>query len=81
MKIEYDSDDDIVHMTLSSATVTREVSCGWYMNLAFGDNELVEITILDAKVRGYWPPENAMELMTAPDTRALKGSVSKHGTR
>ena len=81
MKIEYDSDDDIVHMTLSSATVTREVSCGWHMNLAFGDNELVEITILDAKVRGYWPPENAMELMTAPDTRALKGSVSKHGTR
>lgn len=86
MKIEYNSDDGIVHMTLSNATVTREVSYGWHINLAFGDDELVEITILEAKASGYWPPEKAMDLMAALDTkasrasRATRESVAKRGT-
>jgi hypothetical protein len=64
MKINYHEKDDILHIEFSDAPIVREVSKGWNVNLAFSEVGLVEITILDAKAKGYWPIENVKDLIS-----------------
>jgi uncharacterized protein YuzE len=63
MRIEYDEQDDILHIEFSKEPIIKDVSHGWNVNVGYGAQGIAEITILDAKVAGYWPLENAMELM------------------
>lgn len=63
MKIRYDDQDDVLRIEFSSDRIVKDVSFNWNVNAAYGDRGIVEITILDAKARGFWPPENAAELI------------------
>ena len=66
MKIRYDDKDDILHIEFSDAPIVRDVSQGWNVNLGYSATGLAEITILDAKANGYWPIENAKDLLSIP---------------
>jgi uncharacterized protein YuzE len=57
MKIEYDSQSDIVHIELSTDPIIKDVSYGWNVNVGYGTDGIAEITILDAMANGYWPLE------------------------
>ena len=63
MKIKYDDQDDILHIEFSKEPIIKDVSHGWNVNIGFGTKGIVEITILEAKASGYWPLENAKELL------------------
>ncbi len=63
MRIEYDDQDDILHIEFSNEKVVRNVSHGWNVNVAYSASGIAEITILDAKSKGYWPMENANDLL------------------
>jgi uncharacterized protein YuzE len=63
MKIKYDDQDDILNFEFSNAKIIKDVSHGWNINIAYAENGIAEITILDAKAAGYWPIENAADLM------------------
>ncbi len=45
------------------AIIVKDVSHGWNVNVGHSATGIVEITILDAKANGYWPLENAAELL------------------
>ncbi len=64
MKIKYDQQDDILHIEFSSETIVKDVSHGWNVNIGYSETGIAEITILDAKAAGYWPLENAKDLLT-----------------
>ena len=63
MKIKYDDHDDILHIEFSEEPVVKDVSHGWNVNVAYSARGIVELTILDAKANGYWPLENAREVL------------------
>jgi uncharacterized protein YuzE len=63
MKIEYNEKDDILYIEFSSDPIIKDVSHGWNINIGYAANGIAEITILDAKANGYWPIENASELL------------------
>jgi uncharacterized protein YuzE len=63
MKIKYDDQDDILHVEFSREPIVKDVSHGWNVNVGYSATGIVEITILDAKANGYWPLENAAELL------------------
>ena len=63
VKITYNDGDDILHVEFSKDPVVRDVSYGWNVNIAYGASGIAAITILDAKANGYWPLENAAELL------------------
>jgi uncharacterized protein YuzE len=63
MRIEYDDQDDILHIEFSRDPIVKDVSHGWNVNVGYGEQGIAEITILDAKAKGYWPLENAAELL------------------
>ncbi|WP_321801552.1 DUF2283 domain-containing protein [Caballeronia sp. J97] len=63
MRIEYDEDEDILHITFSNAPIVRDVSQNWNVNLGFSETGLAEITILDAKANNYWPIEDVEHRM------------------
>ncbi|MGF6636519.1 DUF2283 domain-containing protein [Paraburkholderia sp. MM6662-R1] len=63
MRIEYDDEEDILHITFSNATIVRDVSQTWNVNLGFSETGLAKITILDAKANNYWPIENVERRM------------------
>ena len=63
MRIEYDDQDDIVHIEFSKEPIIKDVSHGWNVNVGYGASGIAEITILDARARGYWPIENAADLL------------------
>lgn len=65
MKIEYDDKEDILHIGFSTAPIVRDVSHGWNVNIGYSEDGIAEITILDAKAKGYWPIENARDLLMA----------------
>jgi hypothetical protein len=65
MKIVYSPADDILYIQFSRDPVIKDVSHGWNVNIGYGDAGIVEITVLDAKAKGYWPIENARELAEA----------------
>ncbi len=63
MRIEYDEQDDILHIEFSKDPIVKDVSHGWNVNVGYGTKGIAEITILDAKADGYWPLENIEELL------------------
>lgn len=60
MRIQYDDQDDILHIEFSKAPIIKDISHEWNVNVGYGANGIAEITILDAKADGYWPLENAV---------------------
>lgn len=65
MKIVYSPGDDILYIRFAEARVVKDVSHGWNVNIGYGAAGIVEITVLEAKAKGYWPIENARELAEA----------------
>jgi uncharacterized protein YuzE len=63
MKITYDDGDDVLRVEFSPEPIIKDISYGWNVNIAYGAKGIAEITILDAKANGYWPLENASELL------------------
>lgn len=65
MRLEYDSDDDILRIEFvrGPGPIVRDISHSWNVNVGYTANGIAEITILDAKAAGYWPLENAQELL------------------
>ena len=63
MRIKYDDQDDILHIEFSKEPIVKDVSHGWNVNVGYGADGITEITILDAKADGYWPLENAKDLL------------------
>ena len=63
MRLEYDDEEDILHIQLSKEPIVKDVSYGWNVNIGYGAKGITEITLLDAKANGYWPPENVQELL------------------
>ena len=63
MRIDYDNQDDILHIEFSKDPIVKDVSHGWNVNVGYAVKGIAEITILDAKANGYWPLENATELL------------------
>ena len=64
MKIKYDDLDDILHIEFSKEPIVKDVSHGWNINVGYAAHGIAEITILDAKAAGYWPLENAKDLLS-----------------
>lgn len=56
MKITYDEAEDILHIVFSDARIVRDVSYGWNFQVGYSEQGLAEITVLDAKAQGHWPP-------------------------
>jgi uncharacterized protein YuzE len=65
MRIKYDAEDDVLHIEFSKEPIVKDVSHGWNVNIGYDANGIAEITILDAKRDGFWPPENVQELVKA----------------
>lgn len=63
MRIQYDDQDDILHIEFTKEPIVKDVSHGWNVNVGYGAQGIAEITILDAKAKGYWPLENATDLL------------------
>jgi uncharacterized protein YuzE len=63
MKIRYNAQEDILHVEFSKERIVKDVSYGWNVNIGYDAKGIAEITILDAKANGYWPLENASELL------------------
>ncbi len=63
MRIEYDNQDDILHIAFSGSPIVRDVSYGWNVNIGYSAQGIAEITVLDAKAAGYWPIENLNDLI------------------
>jgi hypothetical protein len=62
MKTTYHVDDDILEIRISDKPISREVSHGWNVNIAYAeDGSVVEIVLLEAKEKGLYPviPERA----------------------
>ena len=56
MRATYDPDDDVLYLKFCEKPIAREVSHGWSINLAYAaDGDLVDMTILDARVEGIFP--------------------------
>ena len=55
MKIGYNESDDILYIRFSDEPVTRDESLNWNVHVGFSATGIREITILDAKKRGYLP--------------------------
>ena len=64
MRIKYDNQDDILHIEFSKEPIVKDVSHGWNVNVGYAAHGIAEITILDAKAAGYWPLENAKDLLS-----------------
>ena len=63
MRLKYDDQDDILYIEFSKEPIVKDVSYGWNVNVGYAAHGIAEITILDAKAAGYWPLENAKELL------------------
>jgi uncharacterized protein YuzE len=55
MKIGYNEADDVLYIRFSDEPITRDESLNWNVHVGFSANGIREITILDAKKRGYLP--------------------------
>jgi len=63
MRIKYDDQDDILFIEFSKEPIVKDVSHGWNVNVGYAANGIAGITILDTKAAGYWPLENAKDLL------------------
>jgi len=55
MKIGYDEVEDILYIQFSEEPITRDESLNWNVHVGFSASGIREITILEAKKRGYLP--------------------------
>ncbi len=55
MNIGYNEKDDILYIRFSDEPVTRDESLNWNVHVGFSEAGVREITILDAKKKGYLP--------------------------
>jgi len=55
MKIGYNEADDILYIRFSEEPITRDESLNWNVHVGFSASGIREITILEAKKRGYLP--------------------------
>jgi uncharacterized protein YuzE len=55
MNIGYNEKDDILYIRFSDEPVVRDESLNWNVHVGFSKAGVREITILDAKKRGYLP--------------------------
>ena len=65
MRIKYDDQEDILSIEFSQEPVVKDVSYGWNISIGYAAQGIAEVTILDAKANGYWPLENAQDLLPA----------------
>ncbi len=63
MRIKYDEQEDILFIEFSKDPIVKDVSHGWNVNVGYSAKGIAEISILDAKAAGYWPLENAKDLL------------------
>lgn len=63
MRIMYDEQEDILLIEFSNEPIIKDVSHGWNVNIGYTATGIAEITILNAKADGYWPLENARDLL------------------
>lgn len=55
----------ILHIVFSDARIVRDVSHGWNFHVGYSEQGITEITVLDAKAQGHWPPVFDPELKSA----------------
>ncbi len=55
MRIGYNEAEDVLYIRFSDEPVTRDESLNWNVHVGYSATGLREITILDAKKRGYLP--------------------------
>ena len=55
MRIGYNEAEDILYIRFSDEPVTRDESLNWNVHVGFSATGVREITVLDAKKRGYLP--------------------------
>ena len=55
MKIGYNEAEDVLYIRFSDEPVTRDESLNWNVHVGFSASGVREITILEAKKRGYLP--------------------------
>ncbi|MSQ49917.1 MAG: DUF2283 domain-containing protein [Betaproteobacteria bacterium] len=55
MRIEYNEKDDILYIRFSDEPVTRDESLNWHVHIGYSVEGIREISILEAKKRGYLP--------------------------
>jgi uncharacterized protein YuzE len=55
MRIGYNEKEDTLYIRFSDEPVTRDESLNWNVHVGYSAGGIREITILDAKKRGYLP--------------------------
>lgn len=55
MRIGYNESEDILYIRFSDEPLTRDESLNWNVHVGFSATGVREITVLDAKKRGYLP--------------------------
>ncbi len=65
MKMNYDSDDDILVIEFNKDSIVRDISLNWNVNIGMTEQGIGEIVILDAKKAGLLPVEIGDELRAA----------------
>lgn len=55
MKIGYNEAEDILYIRFSEEPLTRDESLNWNVHVGYSATGIREITILEAKKRGYLP--------------------------
>jgi uncharacterized protein YuzE len=55
MKIGYNEAEDVLYIRFSEEPVTHDESLNWNVHVGFSAGGIREITILEAKKRGYLP--------------------------
>lgn len=63
MRINYDKGDDILFIEFAVDPIVRDVSHNRNINIAYSKEGIASLTILNAQRDGYWPIENADELL------------------
>lgn len=65
MNIHYYPEDDILFIEFSKDKIIRDESHGWNFNIGYSENGIAEITILEAKEKGFLPLQNNLEELAA----------------
>ncbi len=65
MNISYDKAEDILYIQFSDEPIIRDESLNWNVHIGYSANGIREITILEAKKRGYLPVRLDDALKTA----------------
>ena len=55
MNMSYDKTEDILYIQFSDEPIVRDESLNWNVHIGYSATGIREITILEAKKRGYLP--------------------------